>query len=227
MTVVTLDNHGYPKRDTIAVPPGWKQMSSGKGIDLAKPDPAVVDFNDIADALSKICRFNGATNGPENFYSVAQHSVLVCDLLPPPLRAYGLLHDAHEAYVGDQVTPFKRLMAVECPEGAAWLDALKHGWDRAIFAAAGITDWNVDGWTPSLDARDAVKQADLIALSIERDDLLAAPADKTTHEAWAWAPATSGMHVRPLLPEQARDLFTYRLATLIWPTAHIQRKAAA
>lgn len=72
-----------------------------------------VCLEDVAHALSMIPRFAGH---PASFYSVAQHSLLVEELArlhgeaeEDLLRAC-LLHDAHEAYVGDVPSPLKRLI---------------------------------------------------------------------------------------------------------------------
>lgn len=94
---------------------------SGKVIDLANPTPGMGDIEDIAHALSNICRFGGHVPG---HYSVAEHSLLVCGiagLLAQELRiqpgatrtgllANALLHDASEAYLGDVISPLKSLL---------------------------------------------------------------------------------------------------------------------
>lgn len=65
---------------------------------------------DIAHQLGMVCRYNGAIR---HFYSVAEHSVLVSLLmeelkLGDPME--GLMHDAHEAYMCDMVSPWKALV---------------------------------------------------------------------------------------------------------------------
>ena len=85
---------------------------SGGKFDFTNPDPESVHISDIAHALSLQCRFNGHIN---EFYSVAEHSVLVADMLfekhaDPKLALTGLLHDAAEAYIGDVVSPLKHLL---------------------------------------------------------------------------------------------------------------------
>ena len=68
-----------------------------------------ISLHDIATHLSRESRWSGATR---QFYSVAQHSVIVSAVLErtegPLAAAYGLLHDAHEAYIKDMATPFKQ-----------------------------------------------------------------------------------------------------------------------
>jgi len=79
---------------------------TGKAFNIFKPDPKLICIEDIAHALSNICRYNGHTR---NFYSVAEHCVRASYLtVGKPL--INLLHDSAEAYVGDMVSPHKRNM---------------------------------------------------------------------------------------------------------------------
>lgn len=76
----------------------------GLEFDLLNPDPDLIEIEDIAHALSHICRFTGHT---KHFYSVAQHSYLCATLVPPEHQLETLLHDAAEAYIGDVSSPLK------------------------------------------------------------------------------------------------------------------------
>jgi uncharacterized protein len=78
---------------------------TGRHVYPLAPDPSQIEIEDIGRSLSHLCRFLGHT---EDFYSVAQHSVLVSHLVPPGDAMWGLLHDAGEAYLGDLPAPIKR-----------------------------------------------------------------------------------------------------------------------
>lgn len=77
---------------------------TGLRVGLDPTSTSVPSVRDIAVALGRICRFAG--NGI-SFYPVLLHSMIVADLLPEELQAYGLLHDAAESVISDIPRPFK------------------------------------------------------------------------------------------------------------------------
>jgi len=83
----------------------WIQTWSGGLFYPLDPQPDEIHIEDIAHALSLICRFNGHCN---HFYSVAQHSIIIACLASPENALWGLLHDAAECYVADMPRPVKR-----------------------------------------------------------------------------------------------------------------------
>ena len=68
------------------------------------PEESDVTLDDIASALSKICRFSGHL---PCFYSVAQHLVNTSRLVKPSLALDALMHDTAEAFTNDLPTPLK------------------------------------------------------------------------------------------------------------------------
>lgn len=82
----------------------------GHYLDIFNPEVDAIDIEDIAHALSHICRFAGHT---KNFYSVAQHCIECVVALyrngnyDKKLMLTALLHDASEAYIGDLASPIK------------------------------------------------------------------------------------------------------------------------
>jgi hypothetical protein len=88
------------------------QTNSGTLVYLTDPKKEQICIYDIAHNLSHQARYNGAL---DQFYSVAQHSVYVAEYMESQghdtnMCLKALLHDAHEAYLGDVVTPLKVLL---------------------------------------------------------------------------------------------------------------------
>ena len=127
----------FTRRSRQAAPEGpWILTASGRPFALLHPEDSAIDIDDIAEALAKLCRWTGHTT---KFYSVAQHSGIVHDILPLNARPYALLHDAHEAYIGDWSTPLKQAVrAAGGAETAQAIDAVTDRIDAAIHRAAGL-----------------------------------------------------------------------------------------
>jgi hypothetical protein len=86
----------------------WIQVSSGIQFWPLDPRPEEILLEDIAHALSNMCRFGGHV--PAGFYSVAQHSVLMTNNVAPEFKVAALLHDATEAYLVDVPRPIKPVL---------------------------------------------------------------------------------------------------------------------
>jgi len=82
----------------------WIETFTGRKFWPLDPRPEEIVIEDIAHSLANQCRFAGHVR---EFYSVAQHSVLVSELVSPPDKLWGLLHDASEAYLVDFPRPVK------------------------------------------------------------------------------------------------------------------------
>ncbi len=80
------------------------QTYTGRQFWPLDPSPHDVCIEDIAHALSRLCRFGGHTH---QFYSVAEHCCLLHDTATAPSKAWALLHDASEAYIADVIRPIK------------------------------------------------------------------------------------------------------------------------
>ena len=129
---------------------------SGRDIDILDPDPDQICLSDITWTLSRLPRYNAHT---KTLITIADHSVAVAYLLSVAgandyVIAAGLLHDAHEVYMGDTPTPVKTAVAgltKRCEEAL----------DNAIADALGI---------PRLAFRDPrIKEADHAAYCWERN----------------------------------------------------------
>lgn len=135
---------------------------SGRVVDLDNLRPQDICKLDIAHHLALINRYSGATRTP---YTVAQHSCLTAriaqSLAGPEAGLYALLHDAHEAYVNDVISPLKKKLIF----GVVPLGELCSRIDYVIREAFSIPK-------PSIDMVRVVKKADAIAFATECRDLL-------------------------------------------------------
>lgn len=127
------------------------QMSNGRYFYYDRPDEAEYTIWVVAHALSQITRFHGHCSTP---YSVAQHSVHVCDALPREHALSGLLHDGGEAFMQDLAAPLKYWLQQKCPEYAK-LNSVVHESVRRKFGAPAKVP-------------EAVKLMDLRVLAMER-----------------------------------------------------------
>jgi len=202
----------------------WLQTYTGKKIDLINPTREMVDIEDIAHALSMICRFNGHCR---DFYSVAEHSVMVevignqISLSSEPISDFQrlalLLHDAAEAYIGDFTTPLKRgLDSIgnnPSPEKISKIAELERRWlvviGQAFFLGSQLAE-------PSF----IMRQADDRALAVEVPTLF-----HPVQSCW-WEtrnrPRSGEMMIHCWSPAEARRQFLSRFRVL-YETLHSRK----
>lgn len=161
----------------------WMLTASGAEYHLTgstahAPCGRPVNIRDVAHHLSIIAQFNGATSRP---YSVAEHSLLCCDIAQRArasvfVQMAALLHDAHEAYTADLISPAKQAV------------------DNCSMAA-GVAAWRVFEAEHAKSVREHFKllsvfgghrallrAIDLQALATARRDLT--PYDPARHMPW-------------------------------------------
>lgn len=109
----------------------WMQTFTGGRYYPTSPRSDEIDPVDIAHALSLLCRFAGHV---DRFYSVAEHCVLMSQVVAPENALAALLHDATEAYVVDVPRPLKRYIAdYRAIEDAVWtVIAIRFGLELAL-----------------------------------------------------------------------------------------------
>ena len=175
----------------------WILTTTGREHDLAHPPTSGYPLREIAHALSHINRYTGHTARP---YSVAEHSLLVADMAhaegcTTELELCALMHDAHEAYVGDVPSPLKPLL------GSAW-EVLEQAAQYSLLASFDLVE------AMALHAAE-VKRFDLMALATERRDLL--PFEPSVHKPW------------PVLDTPGKEVTPWNGAALMLPSYIIRR----
>lgn len=143
-------------------PRTYQRMLSGRLLHLLDPSPLDVEISDFVIGISRESRWNGQTRG-DHLYSVAQHSLLVLDILdrmvwptaPRAARLHALTHDLAETVLKDLVTPVKHAV------GDQGYRELGDRLDRAIRIRIGLPVELPDRW------KKAVKKADRIAAVTE------------------------------------------------------------
>ena len=176
----------------------WLRTFSGRSVHILNPRPEEICIQDIAHALANTCRFGGHT---PVFYSVADHSLLVSELVPESLALWGLLHDASEAYLHDLTRPLKRVL-----DSAGSQDVTRYAELERRMMAAVCSRFGLPAEMPLL-----VKAADNTVLATEFRDLFGEPVSNCI--LWAGAEPMQRL-VAPLSPEAARDIFLLRFEEL-------------
>lgn len=152
MTQVS-SNEFYASKGASAL---WIELADGSRFYY---ETSAFTIRNIAASLSKLCRYNGHCLA---FYSVAQHSVLVADImhnlqLGDPRE--GLLHDAQESILCDIPSPWKVLL----PDYKKVEATLEHRLRQQF----GLPEKGTDG----------CKKADYLALHIEAQWLIESHGD--------------------------------------------------
>lgn len=166
---------GMPTANVWMQAMGQRYGREGVRFDLAVPSAESVSFRVIATVLARVPRFGGHTRGP---LSVAQHCVegaraIMRDHDRRDWAAAFLLHDAHEAYIGDITSPVRDALVFHA--GTAGdvvrraIADLKGSIDRAIYEAAGIK------WPLPAKTRAIIAEYDLRMLRTERGERMNVP----------------------------------------------------
>ena len=168
----------------------WLQTYSGVRYYPASPRPEEVRIEDIAHHLSNLCRYTGAC---KNFYSVAEHSVLVSEVGPPEYALERLLHDAPEFVLNDLNRPVKH---------TGWLWGYRHLEAR---------NWKViaQRFGLPLEQHWTTKDADNAVLMAERRVLMLPLPGKP----WL-KDEPADVQIMCLPPKDAEELFLHRFYEL-------------
>lgn len=179
----------------------WIATASGGFWSILDPHPQDVRIRDIAAGLSRSCRYSGQIREGVDFYSVAEHSILMLEWLEDQghIRTAEdgiriLLHDGSEGYLVDMATPVKAVL----PE----FRTIENRTQGAIDAAFGVESSSL--------SRVLIKSIDVRIRMDEREALINEPAlSEQKRVVWEHTPDMAGLGVtiQGLSPRQARLAF--------------------
>jgi hypothetical protein len=165
------------------------ELVDGRMFDPFSPDMEALSIDVISQSLGNACRFGGQIR---DFYSTAQHSVLVALLAPKDMAAQraAMLHDGDEAVgLPDMITPVK-----------AMFPAFKSAQNR-------IGDLIARRYGFTHDDHMRIKPADSAALATEKRRFKN-PKNAAYWDRWSNGQvAADWLEIVPLNPGEARDLF--------------------
>ena len=127
----------------------WIHSFKGNKLHIGDLRPEDLDIEEIAHALSNTCRFGGHCS---NFYSVAEHCLIMSNIVSPELALSALLHDAAEYILTDVPKPFKRLM----PEFTKYENGIMESVDKRYNVNTNHPDIKI------MDKRMVISEANLL-----------------------------------------------------------------
>jgi len=179
------------ERPVIEKEYAWINTYSGKQFHFFEPSLEQICIEDIAHALSNVCRFTGHCR---EFYSVAQHSYYVSFKVPEEYALWGLLHDAGEAYISDIARPIKYAIA----------DTIKPIENNIMYLVA-----KKFGLIPEIEPPE-VRNADNRMLATERRDII----KKTSEWKMLRGYEPYDFEIKPWPPSEAKKMFIARFKYL-------------
>jgi hypothetical protein len=180
---------------------GYILTSSGRWINPLNPKPDEIYIEDLAHALSNICRFTGHVRC---FYSVAEHSCRISDAASPENALWGLLHDAGEAYIGDIAKPVK----YQRPGFGTYYRRAQNKLDEAVISKFGL----------SMPEPEEINYLDDMFVHTEQRDLMPEPIEPHPDSNYDLDTYSGPLHperIEPWLPQQAEVEYLDRFYRLV------------
>lgn len=199
---MTRHDQPWPDATPVLDRGAWLATATGGFWSINDPHPADVDAASIFVGLSRVCRYAGQVDPDREFYSVAEHSMLMTrwaidkGVVTHREDALAiLLHDAAEAFFGDMPTPMKALLP--------GYKEMEERSQAVIMEAFGLADGGVE------ITKAKIKELDIRVRLDERLALIREPAlSEGINVLWMGDHESHRpleVHVRGLWPTRARE----------------------